>query len=48
MYGGDDNRIIVYNMERWLMEREGGVEKKSLERKTLENNPPNIGNYVHQ
>ena len=22
VYGGDDNKIIVYNMERWLKERE--------------------------
>ena len=23
MYGGDDNRTIVYNMEMWLKERGG-------------------------
>ena len=45
MYGEDDNRIIVYNMERWLKETKR--EKKSLKRRTLENNPLNTGNCVH-
>ena len=29
VYGGDDNRIIVYNMERWPKKK----ERKSLEKK---------------
>ena len=41
MYGGEDNRIIVYNMERWLKER--GHKKKI----TGEDNPLNTGNCVH-
>ena len=27
MYGGDDTRIIVYNMEMWLEEGGGASEK---------------------
>ena len=30
MYGGDDTRIIIYNMERWLKER--GSEKHKGEK----------------
>ena len=44
MYGGDDNRIIVYNMKMWL--KEG--DQKITREKTLENNSLNIGNRVHQ
>ena len=45
MYGGDDNRIIVYKNGNVA---KGMEEKKSLERKTLENNLLNIGFCVHQ
>ena len=41
VYGRDDTKIIVYNMERWL--KEGGHKKKI----TGENNPLNTGNCVH-
>ena len=47
MYGEDDNRIIVYNMERWL-------KKKRRERrnhwgeKIIENNPLNTVNCIYQ
>ena len=41
VYGRDDTKIIVYNMER-------GHKRRGLERKTLENNPLNTGNCVHQ
>ena len=44
MYGGDDNRIIVYNMERWIKEKDQKITK---EKKTLENNPLNTSNRVH-
>ena len=47
MYGGDDTRIIVYNMERWL-EEGGGSIRKTLKRKIPRNNPLNIGNRVHR
>ena len=43
--GRNDTKIRVYNMERWLKER--GQKKRSLERKTLENNLLNTGNCVH-
>ena len=33
MYGGDETRIIVYNMERWL---KGGGSKKHQRKKPLE------------
>ena len=45
MYGRDDTRIIVYNMETWLKER--GSEKHQRE-KTVRNNPLKTGNRVHQ
>ena len=41
VYGRDDTKIIVYNMEN-------GHKRRGLERKTLENNPLNTGNCVHQ
>ena len=41
VYGRDDTKIIVYNMEK-------GHKRRGLERKTLENNPLNTGNCVHQ
>ena len=45
MYGGDDNRMIVYNMEMWLKERGRRNHQKE---KIIENNPLNIGNCDHQ
>ena len=47
MYGGDDNRIIVYNMEMWLKEKDK-KKKREKKKKTLENNPLNTGNRVYQ
>ena len=44
MYGGDDTRIIVYNMERWLKKK----GRKTPEKKTLGKNPLNTDNRVHQ
>ena len=41
VYDRDDTKIIVYNMEK-------GHKRRGLERKTLENNPLNTGNCVHQ
>ena len=41
VYGRDDTKIIVYNMEN-------GHKRRGLERKTLENNPLNTGNCVYQ
>ena len=41
VYGKDDTKIILYNMEM-------GHKRKELERKTLKNNPLNISNCVHQ
>ena len=41
VYGRDDTKIIVYNMEN-------GHKRRGLERKILENNPLNTGNCVHQ
>ena len=41
VYDRDDIKIIVYNMEN-------GHKRRGLERKTLENNPLNTGNCVHQ
>ena len=46
MYSGDDNRIIVYNMERWLKEKDQKIKKEK--KKNLENNPLNTGNRVYQ
>ena len=54
VYGRDDTKIIVYNMERWLKEGRNIKKKKKrkkkglLERKTGEKNPQNTGNCVHQ
>ena len=45
MYGGDDTRIIVYNMEMWL---KGGGIRKTLKKKTPRNNSLDNGNRVHQ
>ena len=46
MYGGDDNRMIVYYMERWPKKRE---REKTLERKDiLEKSLLNTVNCVHQ
>ena len=28
MYGGDDNIIIIYNMERWLKEKEQKITRE--------------------
>ena len=36
MYGGDDTRIIVYNMERWLKRWGGGG---GHQKNTKEKNP---------
>ena len=41
VYGRDDTKIIIYNMEN-------GHKRRGQERKTLENNPLNTGNCVHQ
>ena len=41
VYGRNDTKIIVYNMEN-------GHKRRGLERKTLENNPLNTGNCVYQ
>ena len=41
VYGRDDTKIIVYNMEK-------RHKRRGLERKTLENNPLNTGNCVYQ
>ena len=47
MYGGDDNRMIVYYMERWPKRKER--EKKNIrEKKILEKNLLNTVNCVHQ
>ena len=51
VYGRDDTKIIVYNMERWLKEGRNKKKKKKkglLERKTGKKNPQNTGNCVHQ
>ena len=41
VYGRDDTKIIVYNMEK-------GHKRRGLERKIFENNLLNAGNCVHQ
>ena len=45
MYGGDDTRIIVYNMEMWL---KGEALENHQREKTPKNNLLNIGNRVYQ
>ena len=45
VYGEDDTKIIVYNMEMWL---KGKTSEKHQREKTLWNNPLNTGNRVHQ
>ena len=47
VYGGDDTRIIVYDMEMWL--KGGGSEKhqkKKKKKKNLGNNPLNIATIM--
>ena len=45
MYGEDDTKIIVYNMEMWL---KGKTSEKHQREKTVWNNPLNTSNRVHQ
>ena len=42
VYGGDDTKIIGYNMERWL--KEGGI-RKTLEKKNLWEQSTEYCNY---
>ena len=45
VYGEDDTKIIIYNMERWL---KGKTLEKHQREKTVWNNPLNTSNRVHQ
>ena len=35
VYGGDDNRIKIYNMERWLKEKDQKITREKKTRRTI-------------